>query len=75
MCSSDLIPIDSALSQLGVDSLMATEFQLQLDGKLGLSVSIMELLGDVTIRSLSRQSLKTLLVPGGGVAPAMTAVV
>jgi acyl carrier protein len=61
------IPIDSALSQLGVDSLMATEFQLQLDAKLGLSISIMELLGDVTIRSLSRQSLKTLLMPTAGV--------
>jgi acyl transferase domain-containing protein/NAD(P)-dependent dehydrogenase (short-subunit alcohol dehydrogenase family)/acyl carrier protein len=69
------IPIDSALSQLGVDSLMATEFQLQLDAKLGLSISIMELLGDVTIRSLSRQSLKTLLVTGGGVAPVLTLVV
>jgi NAD(P)-dependent dehydrogenase (short-subunit alcohol dehydrogenase family)/acyl carrier protein len=61
------ISIDSALSQLGVDSLMATEFQLQLDAKLGLSISIMELLGDVTIRSLSRQSLKTLLMPTAGV--------
>ena len=69
------IPIDSALSQLGVDSLMATEFQLQLDAKLGLSISIMELLGDVTIRSLSRQSLKTLLMPANAVLPTAVSVV
>ena len=74
------IPIDCSLNQLGVDSLMATEFQMQLDTQLGLNISIMELLGDATIRTLARQSLKSLLVPSSPAvsasseAPRLTAV-
>ena len=64
------IPIDCSLNQLGVDSLMATEFQMQLDTQLGLNISIMELLGDATIRNLARQSLKSLLMPTSPVASA-----
>ncbi len=54
------IPLDTVVSQLGVDSLMATELQLQIDTQLGLSISIMELLGDTTIRSFARSSLTSL---------------
>jgi acyl carrier protein len=55
------IPIEQSIDRLGVDSLMATEIQLLLDSQLGLNISIMELLGDATIRSLAKQSLKSLL--------------
>ena len=58
--SPDNVPIDRAVSLLGVDSLMATEIQLMLDNSLGISVSIMELIGDTTIRSLAANSVKKL---------------
>ena len=58
------IAIDRKIEQLGVDSLMATEIQMLLDNQLGLSVSVLELIGDATIRSLTQQSLKTLLSGG-----------
>ena len=54
------IPIDKAIDSLGVDSLMATEIQMLLDTNLGLSVSILELIGNVTVRTLATQCLKTL---------------
>jgi NADP-dependent 3-hydroxy acid dehydrogenase YdfG/acyl carrier protein/NADPH:quinone reductase-like Zn-dependent oxidoreductase len=54
------IPFDKAINQLGVDSLMATEIQMLLDTQLGLSISILELIGDTTVRSLATQSLKNL---------------
>ncbi|MCC6511731.1 MAG: SDR family NAD(P)-dependent oxidoreductase [Pirellulaceae bacterium] len=60
----DTIAIDRKIEQLGVDSLMATEIQMLLDNQLGLSVSVLELIGDATIRSLTQQSLKTLLGSG-----------
>jgi acyl carrier protein len=55
------ISIDQSIDQLGVDSLMATEIQLLFDTKLGLSISILELIGNATIRSVATQSLKSLL--------------
>ncbi len=58
------IAIDRKIEQLGVDSLMATEIQMLLSSQLGLSVSVLELIGDATIRSLTQQSLKTLLSGG-----------
>lgn len=54
------VSVDCSISQLGVDSLMATEIQSILDLQLGLKVSILELIGDATIRSLATQLLKTL---------------
>lgn len=54
------IPLDTPVSQLGIDSLMATELQLQIDAKLGVSISIMELLGDATIRAFARSALASL---------------
>lgn len=55
------IPVEQSIDRFGVDSLMATEIQMLLDSQLGLNISIMELLGDATIRSLAKQSLKSLL--------------
>lgn len=55
------IALDCPINQLGVDSLMATEIQLLLDTKLGLSISVLELIGETTIRGLATQSLKTLM--------------
>lgn len=54
------IAIDRSIDSLGVDSLMATEIQMLLDSNLGLSVSILELIGNVTVRTLATQCLKTL---------------
>lgn len=62
------IPIEQSIDRLGVDSLMATEIQMLLDGQLGLNISIMELLGDATIRALAKQSLKSLLSAAPSVA-------
>ncbi len=54
------IPIDKGIDQLGVDSLMATEIQMLFDTQLGINVSILELIGEGTVRSLATQSLKKL---------------
>ncbi len=54
------VPFDKSINQLGVDSLMATEIQMLLDTQLGLNISILELIGDTTVRALAMQSLKGL---------------
>lgn len=54
------IPQQRAINQLGVDSLMATEIQLLLDSNLGVSISILELLGDTSIQALATKTLKSL---------------
>ncbi len=54
------IPIDKGIDQLGVDSLMATEIQMLFDTQLGINVSILELIGEGTIRTLATQTLKKL---------------
>lgn len=51
------IPFDKSINQLGVDSLMATEIQMLLDTKLGLSVSILELIGDTSVRMIASQCI------------------
>lgn len=66
------IPLDCSINQLGVDSLMATEIQLLLDTKLGLSISILELIGEATIRSVATQSLRTLMGQSSSKTPALT---
>ncbi|MEX3930928.1 type I polyketide synthase [Paraburkholderia phymatum] len=67
------IPIDRPILDLGVDSLMATEIQLVLDRDLGISVSVLEILDDLTIRAIVD---KTLVSLGWGdaeeAAPALT---
>ena len=68
------IPIEQSIDRLGVDSLMATEIQMLLDSQLGLNLSIMELLGDATIRSLAKQALKSLLSSASPVVTLPTGV-
>jgi acyl carrier protein len=58
---SATIPQQRAINQLGIDSLMATEIQLLLDNNLGVNISILELLGDTSIQSLSKKALRSLL--------------
>lgn len=48
------------ISEYGVDSLMATEIQLSLEQTMGLKVAVLELLGDSTILSLTRNALQSL---------------
>lgn len=48
------------IHELGVDSLMATEIQANLEAKLGLQVAVLELLGDSTISTLAKNSLASL---------------
>ncbi len=55
------IAIDRTIDQLGVDSLMATEIQSRFDSNLGISISILELLGDATLRSVASKALKSLI--------------
>ena len=55
------ISVDRAIDQLGVDSLMATEIQSTLDAQLGVSISILELIGNSTIRAVAGSALKTLM--------------
>ncbi|HBJ35428.1 MAG TPA: hypothetical protein DDZ51_11890 [Planctomycetaceae bacterium] len=54
------IPFDKSINQLGVDSLMATEIQMLLDTKLGLSVSILELIGDTSVRAIATQCISNM---------------
>ena len=50
---SDSISVDRPINEMGIDSLMATEIQVLFETKLGISVSVLELIGDATIRSLA----------------------
>ncbi|MFK7996725.1 MAG: SDR family NAD(P)-dependent oxidoreductase [Granulosicoccus sp.] len=51
------LSIDRPINDLGVDSLMATEIQVLMGQNLGISVSVMDLLGGATIRAISDQTL------------------
>jgi NAD(P)-dependent dehydrogenase (short-subunit alcohol dehydrogenase family)/acyl carrier protein len=55
--SADHVAIDRPILDLGVDSLMATEIQLALDRDLGISVSVLEILNDLTIRAIAEKTL------------------
>ncbi len=57
---ASLIPRSKPINELGVDSLMATEIQMALEAKLGLKVAVLEILGDSTIQSLSKSSMRRL---------------
>ncbi|MEZ6093364.1 MAG: SDR family NAD(P)-dependent oxidoreductase [Pirellulaceae bacterium] len=59
---SEQIARSRPISELGVDSLMATEIQMLLESKLGLNIAVLELIGDSTIFSLAKNSLATLNV-------------
>ncbi|WP_446326926.1 SDR family NAD(P)-dependent oxidoreductase [Burkholderia pseudomallei] len=54
------ISIDRPIPELGVDSLMATEIQSLLRRDLGVTVSVLELLDDLTIRKITVKTLENL---------------
>ncbi|SAL65187.1 beta-ketoacyl synthase [Caballeronia peredens] len=58
--SADSISIDRPILDLGIDSLMATEIQLALDRDLGIGVSVLEILNDLTIRGIADKTLASL---------------
>lgn len=51
--SADRLKPDLAFDSFGVDSLMSTEIQIQLDQAIGVSFSVIELLGHATINKLA----------------------
>ncbi|CAB3799694.1 Phthiocerol synthesis polyketide synthase type I PpsC [Paraburkholderia ultramafica] len=55
--AAEAIPVDRPILDLGVDSLMATEIQLLLSRDLGISVSVLEILDDLTIRAIVDKAL------------------
>ncbi|MFV0383185.1 SDR family NAD(P)-dependent oxidoreductase [Paracoccus sp. (in: a-proteobacteria)] len=54
---ADNLPVDRALNELGIDSLMAAEIQMQLETSLAIPVTVMDILGAATIRSICDQAL------------------
>jgi len=56
----DSVELDRPISELGIDSLMATEIQILFESNLGIAISVLELIGDMTIRSLAVNSLDSL---------------
>lgn len=57
---AESIELDRPINELGIDSLMATEIQALFESNLGLTISVLELIGDTTIRSLAKSSLESL---------------
>ncbi|MCC8394465.1 SDR family NAD(P)-dependent oxidoreductase [Paraburkholderia sp. MMS20-SJTR3] len=55
--SADAIPVDRPILDLGVDSLMATEIQSLLNRHLGIAVSVLEILDDLTVRAIVDKTL------------------
>jgi acyl transferase domain-containing protein/acyl carrier protein len=55
--TADRLKPEQALDSFGVDSLMSTEIQIQLDQKLGVSYSVIELLGSATVAKLADRAL------------------
>ncbi|NML29913.1 type I polyketide synthase [Paraburkholderia antibiotica] len=53
----EAIPVDRPILDLGVDSLMATEIQSLLNRNLGISVSVLEILDDLTVRAIVDKTL------------------
>ena len=49
----DSLEINRPINELGIDSLMATEIQILFEKNLGISIAVLELLGDTTIRSMA----------------------
>ena len=54
------VSIDQPVNELGIDSLMGAEVQVQFETQLGLAISVLELIGDTTIRSLAAKMLDSL---------------
>jgi acyl transferase domain-containing protein/NADP-dependent 3-hydroxy acid dehydrogenase YdfG/acyl carrier protein len=55
--SVERLGYDQPFDSFGVDSLMSTDIQIQLDQKLGVSYSVIELLGSATIAQLANRAL------------------
>jgi len=55
--AAQAIPVDRPILELGVASLMATEIQLLLSRDLGIGVSVLEILDDLTIRAIVDRAL------------------
>ncbi|MEH6417491.1 SDR family NAD(P)-dependent oxidoreductase [Pseudomonas sp. CGJS7] len=55
--SADRLKPEQSFDSFGVDSLMSTEIQIRLDQKLGVSYSVIELLGAATIAKLADRAL------------------
>ena len=56
--SADRLKPDQTFDSFGVDSLMTTEIQIQLDHTLGVSYSVVELLGSTTMTKLAEKALQ-----------------
>ena len=54
------VDINRPINELGIDSLMATEIQVLFESQLGVAISVLELLGDVTVRKLSADIIESL---------------
>lgn len=55
--SSDTVSIDRPILEFGIDSLMAAEIQVVLKNNLGISVSVIEILNNLTIRGMANDAL------------------
>lgn len=56
----ETVSTDRPINELGIDSLMATEIQILFETRLGIAISVLELIGDITIRSLASNTLASL---------------
>lgn len=55
--SADTVSIDRPILEFGIDSLMAAEIQVVLKNNLGISVSVIEILNNLTIRGMANDAL------------------
>ncbi|PZP06938.1 Acyl transferase domain-containing protein [Pseudomonas sp. NFPP10] len=55
--STDTVSIDRPILEFGIDSLMAAEIQVVLKNNLGISVSVIEILNNLTIRGMANDAL------------------
>jgi acyl transferase domain-containing protein len=53
----EVIPVDRPILDLGIDSLIATEIQSLLNHNLGIGVSVLEILNDLTVRAIVDKTL------------------
>ncbi|MBV1920990.1 MAG: SDR family NAD(P)-dependent oxidoreductase, partial [Pseudomonadales bacterium] len=60
--SADRLKPDLAFDSFGVDSLMSTEIQIQLDQAIGINYSVVELLGHSTINSLVEKAFNEIAI-------------
>ncbi|MBP5125079.1 type I polyketide synthase [Pseudomonas protegens] len=55
--STDTVSIDRPILEFGIDSLMAAEIQVVLKTNLGISISVIEILNNLTIRGMANDAL------------------